>query len=77
MKGGKEKKLTCVNTVRKELTLEKRRYPLGRHWIQNCIHRVLSVAQWVKNLTAAAWVAEEKQVQSPAWEFSHAKSVAI
>ena len=30
--------------------------------------RVPAVAQWVKNPTAAAWVATEAQVQSLAWK---------
>ena len=35
------------------------------------------MAQWVKNLTAAAWVAEEVQVQSLAWELASASDVTI
>ena len=35
------------------------------------------VAQWVKNLTAGAWVAAVAQIRSLAWEFSHARGVAL
>ena len=35
--------------------------------MQNDTGKVLPVAQWVKNPTAAALVATEEQVQSPAW----------
>ena len=38
---------------------------------------VLAVAQWVKNLTAAAWVAAEAWVQSLTWELPYVVDAAI
>ena len=35
------------------------------------------MVQWVKNPTAAAWVAAMAQVQSLAWELPYARDAAI
>ena len=34
------------------------------------------MAQWVKNLTAVAWVTAEAQIVYMAWEFPYAANVA-
>lgn len=49
----------------------------GSFWANKNWVGVPAVAQWVKNPTAAPWVAAEAQFQSPAREFPYTIGVAI
>ena len=46
----------------------------GQEW---WILRVPTMVQWVKNLTAAAWVAAKVRALSLAWELPCATGVAV
>ena len=46
------------------------------HWLLNVRFGVSAVMQWVKSLTAAAWITAEAQVRSLAQELAHVTGVA-